>query len=102
MKMTHEKIFVLETGRTVKVVVEGVLASDLSKVSIQVDVLIKDPKDEEFRAPIGLTHPKYWKLRGADREKASSLQIQYSGITSKHIRKAVREFDKMNTLQAQH
>lgn len=99
--MTHEKIFVLETGRTVKVKVEGVLADDLSKVSIQVDVLIRDPKEEEFRPPIGLTHPKYWKLKNLDREKAGLLQIQYSGVHRKHIRKTIREFDKLHALEVQ-
>lgn len=99
--MTHEKVFILETGRAVKVSVEGVLAEDLSKVSIQVDVLIKDPKDEEFRPPIGLTHPKYWKLKGLDPEKASALQIQYSGVHRKQIRKTIREFDKLHALEVQ-
>ncbi|OJV12905.1 MAG: hypothetical protein BGO21_04020 [Dyadobacter sp. 50-39] len=99
--MTHEKIFVLETGRAVKVKVEGVLASDLSKVSIQVDVLIKDPKEEEFRPPIGLTHPKYWKLKNLEPEKAGLLQIQYSGVHRKQIRKTIREFDKLHALEVQ-
>ncbi|WP_353720484.1 hypothetical protein [Dyadobacter sp. 676] len=99
--MTHEKIFVLETGRAVKVMVEGVLADDLSKVSIQVDVLIKDPKDEEFKPPIGLAHPKYWKLKSLDPAKARELQIQYSGAHRKHIRKTIREFDKLHALEAQ-
>lgn len=99
--MTHEKVFNLETGRAVKVMVEGVLASDLSKVSIQVDVLIKEPKDEDFRAPIGPTHPKYWKLKSLDAEKAGLLQIQYSGVARKQIRKTIREFDKMNELEVQ-
>lgn len=99
--MTHEKVFILETGRAVKVMVEGVLAEDLSKVSIQVDVLIKDPKEEEFRPPIGPTHPKYWKLKNLDDEKAGLLQIQYSGVARKQIRKTIREFDKMHALEVQ-
>ncbi|MGX5854709.1 hypothetical protein ACWKW6_13745 [Dyadobacter jiangsuensis] len=84
-----------------KVKVEGVLADDLSKVSIQVDVLIKDPRDEEFRPPIGLTHPKYWKLKNLEPEKASALQIQYSGVHRKQIRKTIREFDKLHALEVQ-
>ncbi|MCF0069115.1 hypothetical protein LZD49_01445 [Dyadobacter sp. CY261] len=100
--MTYEKIFVLETGRAVKVMAEGVLANDLSKVSIQVDVLMKDPKDEDFRPPIGPTHPKYWKLKSLDPEKARRLQIQYSGVHRKQIRKTIREFDKLHALEIQH
>ncbi|WP_229212540.1 hypothetical protein [Dyadobacter soli] len=84
-----------------KVKVEGVLAEDLSKVSIQVDVLIRDPKEEAFRPPIGLTHPKYWKLKNLEPEKASALQIQYSGVHRKQIRKTVREFDKLHALEVQ-
>jgi len=99
--MTHEKIFVLETGRAVKVKVEGVLADDLSKVIIQVDVMIKDPKEEDFRPPIGPTHPKYWKLKSLEPEKAGLLQIEYSGVYRKQIRKTIREFDKLHALEVQ-
>lgn len=81
--------------------VEGILADDLSKVSIVVNVLIRDPKEEAFRSPIGPTHPKYWKLKSLDPEKARQLQIQYSGVHRKHIRKAIREFDKLHALEVQ-
>jgi len=93
--MKHERIFVLQSGRAAKVIITGILASDLSKVSIDIDVLVKDPKEEEFRAPIGISHPKYWKLQRLTDELARKLQIQYSGISEKQIRKAVKEFEKM-------
>lgn len=99
--MNHEKVFVLETGRSIKVMVEGVLADDLSKVSIQVDVLIKDPREEAFRPPIGAAHPKYWKLKNLDPDKARKLQIQYSGVHRKQIKKTVREFDQLHALEIQ-
>jgi len=92
--MKHEKVFALETGRLAKVITKGMLADDLSKVSIQTEVLIKDPKDEDFHPPIGSSHPKYWKLKSLTDEQSRLLQIRYSGITDKHIRKSIREFEK--------
>lgn len=93
--MKQEKIFALETGRCIKVITEGLLAEDFSKISIIIDVLIKDPKEEDFHLPIMETHPKYWKLKKLNAEQSRMLQIEYSGVTEKQIKKAVKEFEQM-------
>ena len=59
-----------------------------TKVNPEIEVLIKEPKDEYFHPPIGITHPKYWKLKKLDSQQYKLLQIQYSGITEKQIRES--------------
>ena len=93
--MKYEKGFVLLTGRLVKIIITGILAPDLSKVSIETDVLIKDINDEHFHLPIGNSHPRYWKLKRLNAEQAKILQIRYSGLTQRQLRKTMREFEQM-------
>lgn len=95
--MRHEKAFVLRTGRLVKVIITGILATDLSKVSVETDILIKDIRDEHFHPPIGSIHPRYWKLKRLDAEQARVLQIRYSGLTQRQLRSAMKEFEQMLT-----
>ena len=92
IEMTHEKTFTLETGRSVKVLARAV---DQSKVHTEIEVLIKEPREENYRLPIGRTHPKYWKLKGLDSQKTRVLQIKYSGISDKQIRKTIKELKAM-------
>ena len=89
--MTHEKIFVLETGRSVKVIISNALIQIDSKLELEIDVLIKEPKELEFRPPIGATHPQYWKLKKLDLQHSRVLQMEYSGLSEKHIKIAVKE-----------
>lgn len=93
--MIHEKTFTLETGRSVKVIAKAQDIAGQAKVKPEIEVLIKEPRDENFRPPIGITHPKYWKLKKLDLQQSKILQIQYSGITDKQLRKAIREFDRL-------
>ena len=95
--MIHEKTFTLETGRSVKVIAKAQITADKTKVKPEIEVLIKEPRDEDFRPPIGITHPKYWKLKKLDSRQSKTLQIQYSGITDKQLRKAIREFERLLT-----
>ena len=92
--MKNEKVFVLEMGRLAKVITRGKLAEDFSKVIIETEVLIKDAKDEDFHPPIQLSHPKYWKLKKLSAEQARILQFKYSGLTEKHLKKSIKEFEK--------
>lgn len=91
--MTHEKTFTLETGRSVKVIAKALRIDDQAQIETQIEVLIKEPKEEDFRLPIGATHPKYWKLKRLDSRQTRILQIAYSGVTEKQIRKTVKEFE---------
>ena len=92
--MTHEKIFTLKTGRSVKVIIHEIKRMEDSEINI--DVLIKEPKEPEFRLPINDSHPKYWKLKRLNEQLASKLQMQYSGIKKKQIKSAVNEFYAAN------
>ena len=97
--MTLEKTFLLPTGRAVKVITKVPLAENETEVRLGLDVLIKDPKEEDFRHPIGMDHPKYWKLKKLDSRQSKIVEIQYSGISDKQIRKAVMEFKQTAHLQ---
>lgn len=90
--MTHEKTFTLDTGRSVKLITK----TDVKcQGGTDIEVLIKEPKEENYRLPIGKTHPKYWKLKGLDARKTRMLQMRYSGISDKQIRKAIKEFNEL-------
>lgn len=93
--MIHEKSFLLRTGRIIKLIVRGYFIPTESGISTHLEVLIKDPKEEYFHAPIGMTHPQFWKLKRLNPEQAQSLQIAYSGVSEKHINKIMREFENI-------
>ena len=93
--MIHEKTFTLETGRFVKVIAKAKPASDLLTSEPEIEVLIKEPKEENFHPPIGVAHPKYWKLKRLNTLESKTLQIKYSGIKQKHLRKTIKEFQRL-------
>ena len=93
--MIHEKTFLLQTGRIAKIIIRGYFSPTEPAIKTNLEVLIKDPKDEYFHAPIGILHPQFWKLKKMDQEKARLLQITYSGISQKQINKTVREFEEI-------
>lgn len=96
--MTHEKDVTLQTGRTVKLILGEPRGEHQRGIHIEVlDVLIKDPKDEGFHHPIHATHPKYWKLKSMSAEKSRRMQLTYSGIAEKQIRKALKELKEMHS-----
>lgn len=90
--MRHEKTLSLETGRSVKVITQPVNPTDPSK--IELEVLIKEPKETHYHPPIGLTHPKYWTLKRMDPDKSRAMQIQYSGLSEKQVRNVLKELRK--------
>lgn len=94
--MRHEKTFLLETGRTIKVIITGYEIPGQSSIKKELEVLIKEPKEEDFREPIGMSHPQFWKLKRMNNEQARLLQIEYSGVTEKHINKTLKEFEQIN------
>ncbi|QRQ99864.1 hypothetical protein [Dyadobacter sandarakinus] len=93
--MKHEKEITLETGRAIKIIMEGSPVQEQQDLQIDLDVLIKDPKDKTFHRPIENTHPKYWKLKSMDERQSKLMQIKYSGLPDKQIRKALKEFLQM-------
>lgn len=90
--MAYVKYLTLQSGREIKLRIEEIFDPKKPDATVQLDVLIKDPKDERFHPPIEISHPKYWKLKGMDDEQSRELQIKYSGIKSKQLRKALSEF----------
>lgn len=94
-KMTHEKVFILETGRKIKLIVKGTLDRDLSKVAVEMNVSIKDYLDNDFRLPIDARHPKYWKLQKLDLLQARMLLLKCSGLSKQQIRQTLSEFENI-------
>ncbi|MCF2447756.1 hypothetical protein L0657_27625 [Dyadobacter sp. CY345] len=90
--MTHEKTFSLAVDREAKIVIKGTAVKNNRQVSIDFEFLIKEKHDKFFRAPIGLNHPKYWKLQSLTPEKSQLLQLVYSGLSKKHLDESVKEF----------
>ncbi|GGB95655.1 hypothetical protein [Dyadobacter sediminis] len=93
--MKLEKVYSLAAGREAKVIVSEEDKPDFTKSGIRIEVLIKDPRENEFHLPITETHPQFWKLKRLDADQCSILQYQYSGITEKQVRKAIKEYKQL-------
>lgn len=93
--MKLEKIYDLAAGREAKVIVSEEHSPAFTKNEIRIEVLIKDPKENEFHLPITETHPQFWKLKRLDPNQRRMLQYQYSGITEKQVRKAIKEYRQL-------
>ncbi len=84
--MIQEKTVLLQTGRSVKIIAKDLLDTDVP--DIEVNVLIKEPSEVHYHTPI------YWKLKKLPPQQSRLLQLQYSGLSDKDIRKAIKEFKK--------
>lgn len=93
--MVHEKIFNLAVDREAKIIVHGNLTATSRQVNIDFEFLIKDKNDRYFRAPIGVYHPQYWKLKKLTPEKSQMLQLEYSGLSRKQLNVAIKEFKQV-------
>jgi hypothetical protein len=93
-EVIHEKIFFLKTGRLSKVIIKGIKLESFG-YHREIEIKIKDPKEEYFHNPIEQNHPRYWKLKNASEEYSRRMTIFYSGLTEKHIKQAIKEFDQM-------
>ena len=93
--MTHEKIFSLSIGREAKIIVKGQPFKTNKEVLLELEFLIKDTSDRNFRLPIGTDHPQYWKLKKYTAEKCQYLQLEYSGISKREVMEAVKEFKQI-------
>jgi len=90
MKMLHETILTLKTGRFVKVIACELIRG--TNPEIELSVLIKDPNESQFRPSIGYSHPKYWKLKTLDPSQSKLLELEYAGISKKEINRVAKEF----------
>ena len=93
--MVHEKIFNLAVDREAKIIVQGNIPASSKQVNIDFEFLIKDKNDRYFRAPIGIYHPQYWKLKKLTPEKSQMLQLEYSGLSRKQLNIAIKEFKQV-------
>ena len=90
-KTLFEQSFLLVTGRIVKLAAVYESKEIPVAASMKIEVLIKDETDTDFRPPIHLTHPKYWKLKSLNETRSREMQIQYSGLSIRQVRRFFRE-----------
>lgn len=90
--MIHEKTFTLAVDREAKIIVKGDIANNSKQIDLDFEFLIKEKHDKYFRVPIGVNHPKYWKLRSLTPTKSKLMQLVYSGVSRKQLDAAIREF----------
>lgn len=98
--MVHEKIFTLKNRREVKVIFKSIQNSIAQKLKFDYEILIREPGEKAFRLPIGVSHPKYWKLQKVSKEQGRELILMYSGITRRHLQEAEQEFNNLVLVSA--
>ena len=87
--MIKEFLFKLSSGRSVKIQVNQ--KPDAAIRTARPLVLIKDPHQQDYQPVISTVHPKYWKFKGLDDSKATEMELLYSGLSRKHIRKFLQD-----------
>ncbi len=92
--MRLEKTFHLSADREARIVVKGQLIKGRREIIIDYEFLIREKLDTDFRPPIGINHPQYWKLKNASSQKSQLLQLAYSGISRKQLKDATKEFKR--------
>jgi len=98
--MVHEKVFTLKNRREVKVIYKSIPNPISQKLKFEYEILIREPGEKTFRIPIGISHPKYWKLQKATKEQGRELVLAYSGITRRHLLEVEKEFNNLLLIPA--
>lgn len=98
--MIHEKIFTLKSRREVKVTFTASYLPTNQELKTNYEILIREPGEKSFRTPIGISHPKYWKLQTVTEEQGRELILRYSGLSRKQIDLVEREFHQALMLPA--
>jgi hypothetical protein len=93
--MIHEKNFTLKNRREVKVTFKAIYITNTQELKTDYDILIREPGEKTFRTPIGISHPKYWKLQTVNKEQGDELILLYSGLSRKQLQLAEKEFNQM-------
>ena len=86
-----ENTILLTTGRTVKLTAKKKCSPNYPDLNLDLEVLVKDPFEKDFRPPILVTHPKYYKLKSLSPNQQILIQIRNSGLDSKQIKRALKE-----------
>ncbi|MEO6285367.1 MAG: hypothetical protein ABIN80_09415 [Dyadobacter sp.] len=90
--LIREKVVLLRTGKMVKIVSRQLQDNDLHKTDNQVDVLVREQDQENFRPFLSISHPKYWKFINLNPRQSIILQLKYSGLSKKEIALVIEEF----------
>ena len=98
--MVHEKVFTLKNRREVKVIYKSIPNPISQKLKFEYEILIREPGEKAFRIPIGISHPKCWKLQKATKEQGRELVLVYSGITRRHLLEVEKEFNNLLLIPA--
>ncbi|GLU53849.1 hypothetical protein [Dyadobacter frigoris] len=98
--MIHEKVFTLKNRREVKVIFKATYLPTTQKLKTDYEILIREPGEKLFREPIGISHPKYWKLQTVSKEQGRELILLYSGISHKQLQSAENEFNQLMLMPA--
>jgi hypothetical protein len=85
--MTKDLLFKLSNGRSVKIQVDQSPDTRAARPR----VLIKDPHQQDYQPVISTIHPQYWKYKGLDQMQAVELELLYSGLSKRHIRKFLQD-----------
>ena len=93
--MKLEKTFRQAVDREAKLVLTGTRLKGKKEIVIEMEFLIKEIYDQQFRVPIDINHPKYWKLQRLTAENANYMQLEYSGISKKQVLAALKEFENV-------
>lgn len=94
--MLKEKLLTLKTGRCIKLIARRLTSADMAS-SIEVEILMKDPNESNFRPLIGCNHPIYQRLTSVSNFQRKLLELQYSGITKPDIQKVITELGSLFT-----
>ena len=93
--MLLEKTFKLAENRDARIVIRGQHVRNSNTINIDFEFLIRDSNETHYRAPIGINHPQFWKLKKSPYEKSQLLQLEYSGISRRQVRTAIDEFEAL-------
>ena len=89
-----EKTIVLSTGRIVRMTAKKMESLNYLHPGLELDVTIKEAREDNFHPPIETKHPKYWKFRTMDSDRQLLLKIQYSGLNKRQTKQAIQELQQ--------
>jgi len=93
--MIYEKTFSLSIAREAKIVVKAEIRKRKREITVDLDFLIRDTHEDIFHPPIGINHPRYWKLKKVPDQKSRQMQMEYSGISRKQLLLVMTEFREL-------
>ncbi|MCF0069685.1 hypothetical protein LZD49_04325 [Dyadobacter sp. CY261] len=93
--MMHEKIFIDDSLREVKIIVKGYPSTDQKSVSKFFDVMIREAGQSQFQRPINLNLPIAFDAEKIAGKQLVSQVMAANGIREKDVEIAVTEFNEI-------